>query len=153
MDVSKCLSHCPSSLTKLQILQIVQNFCDLPSEECSKLVSLVQSGASGKLPKMLSTDNKKHPLVLAPPTGECYECQSSLVSYHNTNIRVYSMSGFQEATKYTLRCMKCKLFYRYAHYGNKESGFQMYPCKRPYVEANDVVYFDRTLCELQCCLA
>ena len=123
MDVGKCLNHCPSLLSKLQILQIVQNACDLPSEECSKLVSLVQSGASGKLPKMLSTNKKKHPLVLAPPTGECYECQSSLVSYHNTNIRVYSMSGFQEATKYTLRCMKCKLFYRYAHYGNKESVF------------------------------
>ena len=58
MGVGKCLNQCPSSLTKLQRLQIVQNVCDLPSKECSKLVSLVQSGASGKLPKMLSIDNK-----------------------------------------------------------------------------------------------
>ena len=70
---------------------------------------------------MLKPDN---PSVLAPPTSECYQCDSLLVENHNCKVKLYTMCGLQEGDKVTLRCKKCSLSYNYNKWGDKRrNGF------------------------------
>lgn len=94
------------------------------------------------------------PLVLSPPTNCCYDCGNNLVSNHSSRVKVYSLKGFKIATKFTLRCKPCNIYYNYATFGNKhELGFRYYPIMRNYIEASDCVYFERKVLDLQCSLA
>lgn len=154
-NICQILSKCPTSLTNQQLNATVNTVCQgaAAKDNTATVVSQLQTGAKGDVIRVMSAASIQKALVLAPPTDECYSCNSQLVSYHTTKVKVFSMSGVSDATKYTLRCMKCKLFYRHSHFGNKDQGFQYYPEEQEHVEVNDTNYFERKLCELQCCLA
>ena len=93
-------------------------------------------------------------LVLAPPTDECFECESKLSVNHTSLVKVYSLETTTMARKVTLRCKKCNLYYNISMYGNKsDDGFCYYDTPQNYIEVSDTVCFQRKLVEFQCSLA
>ena len=89
--------------------------------------------------------------VLAPPVSKCLQCGRRLVANHSCAVHCYSTSGYCKASKITLRCLQCSLFYNYAKYGDKRKvGFRFYPGERTAVEVTDTIYFEKKLLELQC---
>ncbi|MCG8620406.1 MAG: hypothetical protein MJE68_00190, partial [Proteobacteria bacterium] len=69
-------------------------------------------------------------------------------------VKCYTLDGFIEGTKFTLRCKHCSLTYNYAQFGKKnEDGFRFYPQPRRFIEVSDTVFFSREMLELQCSLA
>ncbi|XP_074625879.1 uncharacterized protein LOC141884088 isoform X2 [Acropora palmata] len=55
--------------------------------------------------------------------------------------------------KPSCRCKDCKLNNGYSMFGNAEEGLHFYKVQRPYVEASDDVFLDRSLCLFQVSLA
>ena len=91
---------------------------------------------------------------LAPPLHHCYDCEQPLVSYNSCQVKCYTTNGVSTGRKFTLRCLRCNLYYNYAQFGNKRlNGFRFYPMQQSFVEASDTVYIHRELLEFQCCLA
>ena len=143
------LKSVPQSLTGSQRVQAIAEYSGLAEKDVVELEEFITS----QCPVTLS-DLPEPPSILAPPVGQCYDCDGSLVSNHSTQVKCYTTSGAKFATKITLRCRKCCITYNYAHFGNKdELGFRHYPVAQPYVEVSDTIYFDRTVLELQCSLA
>lgn len=143
------LKSVPQSLTGSQRVQAIAEYSGLAEKDVVELEEFIIS----QCPVTLS-DLPEPPSILAPPVGQCYDCDGSLVSNHSTQVKCYTTSGAKFATKITLHCRKCCITYNYAHFGNKnELGFRHYPVAQPYVEVSDTIYFDRTVLELQCSLA
>jgi len=94
------------------------------------------------------------PVLLSPPTGTCLKCDR-LLSEHNrpTDVVVNGICGQTKGLKFCLRCDHCMVNYNYDRYGNRANGWCLYPQIRPFVEATDVCFVERTLLELQCALA
>jgi len=59
----------------------------------------------------------------------------------------------KSAMKPSCRCKDCKLNNGYSMFGNAEEGLHFYKVQRPYVEASDDVFLDRSLCLFQVSLA
>ena len=147
--VRECIGTFPKSLTESQRSRLFARFypdistfhqiSSFVSDHCSAFISVSTNTAVN---------------ILAPPTQECFECGSLLSSYHTCEVELYTLSGVKSATKLTLRCQPCKLFYNYSQFGNKtELGFRYYPQMQPIVEATDKTFVERRLLEFQCNLA
>lgn len=92
--------------------------------------------------------------ILAPPISNCTKCKSPLIPQNKMcTVTVFSLKKVQSAMKLSCRCKDCKLNYGYSMFGNAEEGFRFYEVQRPYVEASDDVFLDRSLCLFQVSLA
>jgi hypothetical protein len=82
--------------------------------------------------------------VLTPPTSICLDCQQQLVMHHaKSEVRVYMSKGLVNGEKWSLRCNGCQCTYSYSKYGNRTSGWKLYPNQRPLVESSDCCFLDR----------
>ena len=70
-----------------------------------------------------------------------------------SNVTVFSMNTIKTAMKLCLRCQDCDINYGYSMFGNGKKGYRFYDEERPYVEATDEVFLERSLCLLQISLA
>lgn len=68
-------------------------------------------------------------------------------------VKCYTLDGYCEGIKFTLRCRECNLGYNYSQFGNKSDGFRFYPEERKFIEVSDTVFFSREMLEFQCSLA
>jgi hypothetical protein len=138
--------------TAFQRSQILAQHSKLPAAEATALGDFIEHECSSLL-EIFAPQPEDNPL-LTPPVNTCLECNERLVANHTCQVKYYSSSGVSVATKITLRCTNCSLFYNYSNYGDKRvRGFRHYPSERAAVEASDTVYFDRVLFEFQCSLA
>lgn len=86
---------------------------------------------------------------LVPPTTSCISCTKALSGNHNpVKVTWFGLSGMEDAIKLSLRCRNCKLNYNFSQYGNGEQGYRYYDQPRDTIEASDVTYLDRMLCDL-----
>lgn len=87
-------------------------------------------------------------LFLGPPVTVCLECDETL-HIHNPPVRVlcYTNTGPLPAQKITLRCKNCNITYRYHQYGNSTKGYRFYHDRRSFVQASNVCYVERCVCE------
>ena len=85
--------------------------------------------------------------ILAPPISNCLKCKSPLLAQNKMcTVTAFSLQkGGESAMKLSCRCKDCKLNYGYSMFGNAEEGFHFYEVQRPYVEASDDVFLDRSL--------
>ena len=148
-SVGECIRSFPTSLTESQRgslfakfhpdISTYQQISSFLVDHCSTFISM-------------STNTIVE--ILAPQTRVCFECGSSLASYHTCEAELYTLSGVRSATKVTLRCQPCKLLYNYSQFGNKSNlGFRYYPQMQPIVEVTDQTFVERKLLEFQCNLA
>ena len=92
--------------------------------------------------------------ILAPPISNCTKCKSPLISQNKMcTVTVFTLQKVQSAMKLSCRCKDCKLNYGYSMFGHAEEGFRFYEVQRPYVEASDDVFLDRSLCLFQVSLS
>ena len=92
--------------------------------------------------------------ILAPPVTNCCNCKSLLIAQNKTGtVTVFSGESVKTAMKLSLRCKDCKLNYGYSMFGNIQEGYHFYKEERPYVEASDGVFMERSLCLFQVSLA
>jgi len=79
----------------------------------------------------------------------CVKCAHTLSGHHNPiKVKWFGLSGIEDAIKLTLRCRNCKLNYNFSQYGNNEQGYRYYDKSRDAIEASDVTFLDRMLCNL-----
>lgn len=92
--------------------------------------------------------------ILAPPVNTCTNCSKSL-STHNKmcSVTVFSMTTIKTAMKLSLRCPDCEINFGYSMFGNVNKGYRFYDEQRPYVEASDEVFLERSMCFFQISLA
>ena len=92
--------------------------------------------------------------ILAPPVTNCCNCKSLLVAQTKIGtVTVFSGESVKTAMNLSLRCKDCKLNYGYSMFGNIQEGYRFYKEERPYVEASDGVFMERSLCLFQVSLA
>ncbi len=149
------LKSIPSVLTKAQRSRVFLAQCqknEISVETATEIGEMLEDECTGIFTHFECETPKF--LVLCPPISECPKCDSKLVAYHDCEVRVFTYSGVSTASKFSLRCKGCKLYFGYSQYGNKrELGFRYYCDKRPLIEVTDTVFMDRRLLEFQCCLA
>ena len=79
----------------------------------------------------------------------CFQCDIILL----IQVKCYTLDGYKDGTKSTLRCRQCNISYNYSQFCDKvETGFRFYPEQRSFVEVSDTVFFSRELLEFQCCM-
>ena len=98
-------------------------------------------------------------IFLTPPVSTCQNTccklfckEESLSSHHDPVVStVYTLNAGQEpAFKHPLRCRNCSWIYGYSMYGRKQHDGVRF--QRDLIEITDVVFCDRKLYELFCCL-
>ena len=88
-----------------------------------------------------TSKNEELNVILTPPTSICFDCQQQLVVNHApTEVRIYTLKGFVNGEKWSLRCNGCKSTYNYSKYGSR-NGWKMYPNQRTLVESSDCCFF------------
>ena len=109
---------------------------------------------------LLFCTDQRHPDVeheveiLAPPVNTCTNCSKMLKAQNKmSNVTVFSMNTIKTAMKLCLQCQDCDINYGYSMFGNGKKGYRFYDEERPYVEATDEVFLERSLCLLQISLA
>ncbi|XP_022102484.1 uncharacterized protein LOC110985613 [Acanthaster planci] len=91
---------------------------------------------------------------LVPPYSTCLECGLELKPHNQpVKVKVVTLQGCFKGLKSNLRCRNCSLTYRYDCYGSSSRSFHLYEKVQPFIEASNVVYFQRDLFELQVSLA
>lgn len=147
-----CLRSLPPVLTQQYKIAIIQEELPQLSPEVIKdMLNFMTAELSDTISHFVMTNRV---VILAPPVDHCYECHQSLSHYNSCQVKCYTSKGVMPGRKFTLRCMKCKLFYNYAQFGNKHDlGFRYYPIQQDFVEASDTSYMERGLLEFQCSLA
>ena len=107
---------------------------------------------------LLCTDDRQPDVddveILAPPVNNCINCGKSLKTQNKMcTVTVFSMNTVKTALKLSLRCQDCEINFGYSMFGNVSQGYRFYDEQRPYVEASDEVFLERSLCLLQISLA
>lgn len=102
-------------------------------------------------PKCLRVDNPGSEFyVFSPPCGTCLSCHNDLVRHNNpVMVDFYHLRGHTKAVKVSLKCNRCGISYGYSKYGNRGSGWNLYPMPRDAVEASDVCFVQRSLLRWQ----
>ena len=148
------LTQLPTSLPRSYLLNLLSQGTDLSTSDVAALCDMLKDHCSTLLATTMWPNATDLPKVIAPGVDECIQCGSNLVSYHSCGVTCYTLHGPTKFTKVSLRCQGCGILYNYSKFGNKhETGFRFYPNQREYVEVSDTVFFERSLLELQCCLA
>ena len=150
-SVGECIRSFPISLTDSQRSSLFAKMSPYVSA-----YEQISSFLCDHCPSFLSMSTNDNVEILAPPTRICFECGSSLSSYHTCEAELYTLSGVKPATKVTLRCQPGKLLYNYSQFGNKsELGFRYYQENAANGGGNrsDATFVERKLLEFQCNLA
>ena len=108
----------PPTLTPVQRNRYIQAY--LASDADTSLICGIVTDKFSSL-----SDDALPPLILAPAVKQCIVCRCNLVENHHCVVKVYNTSSFMKADKVTLRCLKCRITYNYAMWGDKDSnGFR-----------------------------
>jgi len=92
--------------------------------------------------------------ILAPLISNCIKWKAPLISPNKMcTVTVLSIQKVKSAMKQSCHCKDCKSNYGYSMFGNAEEGFHFYQVQRPYEEASDDVFLERSLCLFQVSLA
>jgi hypothetical protein len=154
LTVVCAIAHVVSSLSVLplnvraEVLKLLQPQLTRDDAEtlfkCAKILDM----------KYLTSSKTDQVHVFAPPVGTCFNCDSILVRYNDPlKVKYHHHYGTSKGFKVSLKCNRCKTFYGYSKYGNPESGWTLYPERRPTVEATDVCFVERSLLKWQISLA
>lgn len=88
--------------------------------------------------------------IISPPVEKCTKCDRKLTIHNQpAHVTIFKLSGPVPGLKLSYKCQCCGLIYKYAQYGNNNTGFQFYLERRPLVEASNVAFFERQLCLYQ----
>ena len=167
VDVLICAVIVKYGLTVVcAIAHVVSSLRVLPANVRADVLKLLQPQLTGDDAETLFTCVQKLNLsnltssktdlvhVFAPPVGTCFNCDSTLVRYNDpVKVNYHHHYGTSKGFKVSLKCNRCKTFYGYSRYGNPESGWTLYPERRPTVEATDVCFVERSLLKWQISLA
>ena len=92
--------------------------------------------------------------LFTPPSLKCLKCFSKLIKEHQpVKVRYFTLKGLKHCQKLNLRCRSCDITYKYDMFGSIQTFWTYYDEPRIAVKANDCVFVERQLFELQCNLA
>ena len=149
--------------TEFGIVSVVVN-AGVPENEVEQfveLLSLCENYLAFSLNEALEETYKKIgvPCVLLTPpytlmNDGCLICGSELRTHNDScGVTIFKITGPVLGRKVCWKCTGCGLNYNYSMYGNTENGYKFYANPRPLIEASNVTYVDRLICNYQIQLA
>ncbi|CAB4029260.1 Hypothetical predicted protein, partial [Paramuricea clavata] len=159
---------CPratNSTTELGVLSTIIN-AGVPQNEAKQFIELLsecENFLSFTMSKALEENSKKlsvpRPSILLTPPNKliddgCLVCSSTLAMHNNScAVTIFTITGPVRAMKVCWKCTNCGLNYNYSMYGSTEAGYKFYKDARPLIEASNVTYVERMVCNYQIHLA